>query len=266
MPQVVVIAGPNGAGKTTASEAIIARALGVGEFVNADTIARGLSGFSPEAAAVQAGRIMLARLQELAESGQNFAFETTLASRSFARIIAAWKTRGYEFELVFVWLPNAAMAMDRVRGRVARGGHDIPPDVIRRRYERGLSNFFNLYLPIADRWTLLDNSAPGSPRLIAEKWPDGEIRITRSVQWESIRGRHMGTTEPGGGKPPHAAEPPALDPRTERMLREMNKAVYGAVREHKLLGFPIVVWDDEKQCPKIVPPEDIRLEDYGDSA
>ena len=181
MPRVVVIAGPNGAGKSTLAAEIVGRVFGTAEFVNADTIALGLSGFSPAAVAQQAGRIMLGRLDALAAAGQDFAFETTLASRSFAPKLRHWKALGYEVQLVFLWLSGASLAEARVRRRVARGGHDIPADVVRRRYERGLGNLFNLYLPIADGWTLLDNSGTGQAGLIAIRHPGRPIEILETV-------------------------------------------------------------------------------------
>lgn len=159
-PIVVVLAGPNGAGKTTASESLLREDLAVSEFVNADVIARGLSGFEPEKAAFAAGRIMLSRLDELARQRADFAFETTLASRTFAPWLAERMLEGYEFHLYFVWLPSAEMAIDRVAARVRAGGHDIPSESIRRRYARGIRNLFELYTPIATSWTVLHGAAP----------------------------------------------------------------------------------------------------------
>ncbi len=143
-PIVVVLAGPNGAGKTTASEALLRDELAVFQFVNADAIARGLSGFEPERAAFAAGRVMLSRLDELAAQRADFAFETTLASRAFAPWLARRILDGYEFHLCFVWLPSAEMAITRVAARVKAGGHDIPAESIRRRYARGIRNLFEL--------------------------------------------------------------------------------------------------------------------------
>lgn len=166
-PQLVVLAGPNGAGKSTVAPALLRDALSVTEFVNADTISAGLSAFSPENTAIQAGRIMLQRLDQLAEARVNFAFETTLASRSFAPWISKLKRNGYEFHLVFLWLPSAEFAIERVRERVQMGGHDVPESVIRRRYERGLDNFFNIYQTLATTWRFIDNSPENALRVIA---------------------------------------------------------------------------------------------------
>jgi predicted ABC-type ATPase len=132
-PNVVVLAGPNGAGKSTSAPSILRDALGVDEFVNADVIARGLSGFEPERAAMAAGRIMLSPLRELARQRRSFAFETTLASRSFVPWLADLIRTGYQFHLVFFWLPHPDMAVARVAARVSEGGHDVPKVTIRRR-------------------------------------------------------------------------------------------------------------------------------------
>ena len=157
IPVVAVLAGPNGAGKTTTSRAVLQGALEVQEFVNADTIAVGLSAFNPEAAAMAAGRIMLARLQTLADQRASFAFETTLASRSFAPFLRQRQAEGYRFHLIFLSLPSPELAIARVRERVQRGGHHVPDEIVRRCYAGGLRNFFTLYRPIADSWRLYDN-------------------------------------------------------------------------------------------------------------
>ncbi len=149
-PKVVVIAGPNGAGKSTTAPAIVRQAFGVQEFVNADVIARGLSEFAPQTVAVTAGRVMLRRINSLALQRADFAFETTLASRTFKPLLHAMQLGGYEFHLIYLWLQTPELAIERVRERLKLGGHDVPEDVVRRRYERGLGNFFTLYRPIAD--------------------------------------------------------------------------------------------------------------------
>jgi predicted ABC-type ATPase len=159
MPDVIVLAGPNGAGKSTASEKLLQESFKVSEFVNADVIARGLSAFHPEGVAVAAGRIMLTRLRELASDRKDFAFETTLASRSFAPWLNRLIETGYSLKLFFFWLPSAEMAVRRVAQRVSTGGHSVPEDAIRRRYERGLDNLFSEYMPLADNWFVCNGSA-----------------------------------------------------------------------------------------------------------
>jgi len=189
-PKVVVIAGPNGAGKSTTAPAIVQQAFAVDEFINADTIARGLSAFAPEHVALAAGRIMLRRIRTLASERVSFAFETTLATRSFKPLLRDMQQSGYELHLIFLWLPNAAMAIDRVAIRVKRGGHSVPPDVIERRYKRGLANFFNLYRPIADSWLMLDNSSDMAPRPIAWRNLAGPLQVVKSGPWNNLRERY----------------------------------------------------------------------------
>jgi predicted ABC-type ATPase len=153
MPDVIVIAGPNGAGKSTLAPALLRDTFGILEYVNADTIAEGLSAFAPQDASFDAGRVMLGRLRELAAAGKDLAFETTLASRSYARWLAGLKSdSGYRVSLIFLWLRDVELAIARVASRVRLGGHSIPEETIRRRFERGRKNLFELYLPIADAW------------------------------------------------------------------------------------------------------------------
>jgi len=146
---------------------LLVGALEVHEFVNADIIARGLSAFRPEEVAITAGRVTLARLRQLTDQRADVAFETTLASRSLAPWIQKLIGSGYEFRLFFLWLPSAEMAVNRVRDRILKGGHSVPEEVIRRRYEAGLKNFFELYRGMAVSWQFLDNSVRGKTRLIA---------------------------------------------------------------------------------------------------
>lgn len=186
---LVVLAGPNGAGKSTAAPAVLRGQLGVLEFVNADTIARGLSAFSPERAALEAGRIMLTRLRQLASQGQSFAFETTLASRMFAPRITEWMQRGYAFHLIFLWLPSADFAVARVQERVRVGGHDVPAETIRRRYSRGVKNFFTLYQPLASTWRFYDNSGR-RPRLLARGERRERISVVQPRLWTEIVEAH----------------------------------------------------------------------------
>jgi predicted ABC-type ATPase len=186
-PNLVVLAGPNGAGKSTTADKLLVGALQVMEFVNADVIARGLSAFRPETAAVEAGRIMLNRLRYLATQRANFAFETTLSSRSFAPWIADLRTKGYAFHLFFLWLPSPEAAVARVAQRVRAGGHDIPAETIRRRYHRGLKNFFRLYGPLASGWRFFDNSSRPGPRLIASGKAGGETTVLDTAAWRAIQ-------------------------------------------------------------------------------
>jgi predicted ABC-type ATPase len=163
-----VIAGCNGAGKTTASFTILPEILDCKEFVNADEIARGLSPFQPEKVSFEAGRIMLHRIDELMYGGENFAFETTLSTKSYKDLIETAKSLGYNVTLLFFWLRNAQLAKERVKIRVLEGGHNVEESVIERRFTRGIVNLFDLYLPIIDEAMIFDNSE-GLPVLIAEK-------------------------------------------------------------------------------------------------
>ncbi len=165
-PQIVVIGGPNGAGKSTIAREILT-ATQVDQFVNADAIASGLSAARPETVAFQSGRIMLARLHELATLRKNFAFETTLSARSYARWIRGLCAEGWFFRLFFVTLQNVDLAIERVKERVAGGGHDIPEEDIRRRFFRSHANFRDFYAPLAAFWTVYDNSSNTGPRRIA---------------------------------------------------------------------------------------------------
>lgn len=185
-PSVIVLAGPNGAGKTTAAPFLINETMGITEFVNADTIAQGLSGFAPERSAFAAGRIMLAHLKELAERRETFAFETTLASRTFAQWLLRLAQRGYTINIIYLWLRDPALAIKRVSIRVRAGGHDVPEETIRRRYDRSLRNLVNLYLPLATMWWIYDNSL-GEPRLIADGTSEDQTNIADSTAWLSIQ-------------------------------------------------------------------------------
>jgi len=187
-PHLIVIAGPNGAGKSTTAPFLLKGTLKVTEFVNADLIAQGLSGFQPEGAVFHAGRVMLERIHYLAEKRIDFAFETTLASRSFAPWIADLRKTGYDFHLVFLWLPNEDFAIARVAERVRMGGHDVPEKTIRRRYYAGIKNFFRLYKPLADFWRVYDNSYPAGPRLIASGSRSESDNIKDIAIWNMIMG------------------------------------------------------------------------------
>ncbi len=189
-PHLIVIAGPNGAGKSTTAPSLLKGTLEVAEFVNADLIAQGLSGFQPESAVFHAGRVMLERIHYLAKKCVNFAFETTLASRTFAPWIASLRETGYDFHLIFLYLPNEEFAVARVVERVRMGGHNVPEETIKRRYSAGLKNFFHLYKPLSDFWRFYDNSLPVGPRLVA-LGGIGQPDDIRSIEtWGKIMGQY----------------------------------------------------------------------------
>jgi predicted ABC-type ATPase len=153
---VVVIAGPNGAGKSTAAPRLLTKTLRVVEFLNADLIARGLSPFNSEGVALAASEILLLRMETLANRGVSFGLESTLAARSLAARLRDLIARGYEFHLVYLYLPSDDLALARVAERVRLGGHSVPEGTIRRRFRAGLTNFFSLYQPIATSWQMFD--------------------------------------------------------------------------------------------------------------
>ena len=154
---IYIIAGPNGAGKTTFARRFIPASANITQFVNADLIALGLSPFAPEREAIQAGRLMLRQIDKLVAQGESFSFETTLAGRSYARMIPQWQTQGYAVHLLFLTLPDAETAIARVAARVAQGGHAIPEEVIRRRFVAGLHNLDSVYKMLVNGWTVYDN-------------------------------------------------------------------------------------------------------------
>ena len=163
--KILIIAGPNGAGKTTFAQEFLPGEAECPIFVNADLIAAGLSPFTPELAAVRAGRIMLEQIHEHVRKGEGFAFETTLSGRIYMRLIPRWQAEGYIVKLFFLRLPLPEMAIARVRQRVAAGGHNVPEDVIRRRFDAGREHFESSYKPLADEWVLYDNSGEEPIRL-----------------------------------------------------------------------------------------------------
>jgi predicted ABC-type ATPase len=188
-PLVVVLAGPNGSGKTTVAPLILRDRLHVSEFVNADTIARGLSEFNVESVAFDAGRIMLRRLDQLAEQRADFAFETTLASRTFAPFLRKLVESGYAAHIAFIWVPAPELNILRVADRVRRGGHFVKEEDIRRRYHRGISNFFNIYRPLPLSWEFFDNRGKSAVS-IASGFSARTETVTNPSLWREIEGQY----------------------------------------------------------------------------
>ena len=184
--QLYIIAGCNGAGKTTASFTILPEVLNCKEFINADEIAKGLSPFQPESVAMQAGRIMLARMDELLQKGETFAFETTLATKSYKQKIEWAQANGYEVTLLFFWLRNVIMAKERVAQRVAEGGHSIPSETIERRYHNGIANLFAIYIDMVDICYIFDNSE-GERTPIAKKYKGGKEIIYNTDLYNQMK-------------------------------------------------------------------------------
>ena len=184
-PRVIVFAGPNGAGKSTHADAILAK-LGIETFVNADYIARGLSGRNTDSVAFEAGRIMLTRLKDLAAAKHDFAFESTLSSRSFAPFLRQLKSQGYKVAIYYFSLASSSLAVRRVKLRVAMGGHDVPVDTIRRRFSRSLHNFSTLYIPLADQWAVFDNTVTAKATLVATQEGDN-LQIKEPKLWLKLQ-------------------------------------------------------------------------------
>ena len=189
-----IIAGCNGAGKTTASFTVLPEMLDCREFVNADEIAAGLSPFNPEGVAIEAGRLMITRILHLLKEGETFAFETTLATRSYVKLIQQAQKRGYFVTLLFFSLSSPEQACKRVAKRVSEGGHNIPTDVIYRRNENGLSNLFNLYMPVCDYWTLYDNSTCPAEK-IAFGWKNQKVTILEPAVYEKFKNQFNKTDD-----------------------------------------------------------------------
>ena len=183
-PRIVILAGPNGAGKTTASRYLLRDALGIGEFVNADIIAAGLSGFAPESVAFEAGRIVLKRIHSLIAEGTSFAFEATLSSRSLAFLLRRAQKIGFEIELIYLALPNTQVAVERVAARVKQGGHDSPAIVINRRFHRSLRNLLCLYIPLVNRWKVFDNYS--TPPVLVARGTRSRKLIIEEQAWQTL--------------------------------------------------------------------------------
>lgn len=184
-PCIFVVAGSNGAGKSTTAPSLLRDRFHIQKYLNADTIAAGISAFEPEAAAFQAGRILLQEMHRLKERQESFAFETTLASRSYAQSLAKARRAGYRVGLLFLSLPTAEAALERVALRVRSGGHHIPEDVVRLRFERGLSNFFHLYQPLADRWLFSDNG--GRRTNLLAHGGVGRVTVEKSLVYAHLK-------------------------------------------------------------------------------
>ena len=184
VPDLYIISGCNGSGKTTASYTILPEILNCMEFVNADNIAYGLSPFNPESAALESGRIMLKRIRELMVARVDFAFETTLSTRSYVSLVKQAQQAGYRVSLLYFWLGSPELAIARVAKRVSNGGHHIPADVIRRRYYRGIYNLYKLYMPVCDKWTLIANMDL-SPQVIAKYDSTGKMIFNKNT-WDTM--------------------------------------------------------------------------------
>ena len=183
-PKLYIIAGPNGSGKTTFAKEFLPHYAKCENFVNADLIAQGLSPFSPAAAGIKAGRLLLNQIHEFAERRTGFAFETTLSGKTYVQLLRRLKQQGYVIHLFFLWIPSVELAVARIKNRVIEGGHDVPVTDVRRRFGRSVQNFFEVYRPLLDSWTLFDNSTT-RPSLIAEE-KDGKLAVVDATLFAKI--------------------------------------------------------------------------------
>ena len=184
--KVHIIAGPNGAGKTTFAKEFLPKYANCNEFVNVDLLAQGISPFAPDTVAVQAGRLMVKRIAELADRGAEFSFETTLAGKTYVNVIRKLKQQGYSIHLYFLWLPTVEMAIARVFARTQQGGHNVPEDVIRRRFTAGTLNLSRLFRPLVDELLLFDNSGE-KPREVA--WESkGQLKVYDKIVYNMVTG------------------------------------------------------------------------------
>jgi len=248
-PQLYIIAGPNGAGKTTFAGKFLPLFTNCREFVNADEIAQRLSPGKPGRAALSAAREMLGRIRELSVQRVNFALETTLSGKSYEGLLQNLKRRGYEIHLYFLWLPDVALAIARVADRVRKGGHDIPPDDIRRRYQAGIANLFSIYRSLCDSWTLFDSSRPLLYTIAAETG-DGLVVLDEKVFATFMKmGREFGGQS--------MREQPEI-PEWTKAVFAMRQAMFEVVEEHERTGHPLQTWKDGRLY--LMPPTEARRE------
>jgi len=245
MPGLYIIAGCNGAGKTTASITILPEILKCKEFVNADSIAAGLSPFNVESVAFEAGRIMLQRIPRLMEDKEDLAFETTLSTRSYVSLIQKARKNGYKITLLYFWLKSPEIAKQRVAKRVSQGGHNIPDEVIERRYYRGISNLLNLYIPIVDKWTVFDNMNVES-NIIAKGVMNDDKMILNTELWNTFLNQQNVMED----------KTMYLDEFSEKLLYGLRKAMRKLVETSAKMDEELVIGDKDGTV-KSVPAKDL---------
>ncbi len=245
MPNVFVIAGPNGAGKTTYARRFLPEEMRIHEFVNADLIAAGLSPFAPDKATYAAGRMMLRRIAELVAARADFSFETTLSGRTYAPLLRMMRAAGYHVWLDFLWIPDLAITRQRIRQRVAKGGHNIPDDAQQRRFHLGVRNLVGVYRPLIDHWRLFENTGD-RPRLVAEE-DQGQLVVADGAMLARIE-RISTVTFVSAKEGKFVEEPSIYAPaeNTRRAMRAMRKAFADAVLENLRFGLPVIQWHDGK--------------------
>jgi predicted ABC-type ATPase len=243
MPNLFIIAGPNGAGKTTYMRDFLPQEMRCREFVNADLIAAGLSPFAADAAAFDAGRIMLRRLRVLFARREDFSFETTLISFGYTHLLREMKEAGYRIHLDFLWIPNLEITRARVKQRVQKGGHDIPDEVQQRRFGKGLRFLLEHYRPLVHYWRLYDNTGQ-NPHLVVEE-EDGQLRVRDASRLAVIEATAKLRIMPD--RPTDRTEEPvafSASWETLASMRSMRRAYAKVVLENKAWGLPVIQWRD----------------------
>lgn len=249
-PQIIIISGPNGAGKSTSSSALIPADV---PYINADEIAKTLTKGSNANNDMEASRLLLAQWDQFAEERRSFAIETTLASRSLAPKVRRLQEIGYKFQLYYFWLPSPDMAVSRVAERVKLGGHHIPEDVIRRRYEAGWCNFFEIYRSIADNWEVYVNLEDNSSIRVAKGKGTSSYVVLEQTYWQIISGRYSMQAE-------KVMEPLAeYEAESKDRERRVQQCVRAAILEHKRANNPICIWRDEQVV--WLQPDEIEFSD-----
>lgn len=250
-PQIIILSGPNGAGKSTSSPALVPDDIA---YINADEIAKGLTDLDKNTSKdLEASRLLLQEWDRYAEQRTSFAIETTLASRSLAPKIRRLQESGYQFQLYYFWLPSPDLAISRVAERVKLGGHNIPEDIIRRRYEAGWRNFFEIYQALANRWEIYANLADKTSILVARGHHSQTKAIDNPTLWRLI---NKGTSMNENRVMEHIAD---YDIGAKERERAVQRAVRAALLQHKRAGNPIAIWRDEQVV--WIPAEEIDVDE-----
>lgn len=256
MPNLFIVAGPNGAGKTTYGKRFLPEEMRCREFVNADLIAAGLSPFAADEVAFEAGRIMLKRQQGLFAQRKDFAFETTLTGFGYTHLLRGMKEAGYRIRLDFLWVPDLAITQARVKQRVTKGGHDIPADVQRRRFEKGLRLLLAQYRPLINYWRIFDNTGR-NPQLVVEE-EDGVLRIQDASRLAAIEVTTNLSVMPK--RPTDRVEEPMVflpGEEARAAMRAMRRAYADVILENKAWGLPIIQWREGRGMVE-VPAEQLE--------
>jgi predicted ABC-type ATPase len=254
-PLCVVVAGPNGAGKSSVAPFLVGDLSGIGRYVNPDVLAAGMSGFTPAIADRRAGRIALETIAGYVADRIDFAFETTLSGRRWPRFLQMLERGGFNTILYYLWLPSPDIAVERVRYRVARGGHDIPEGDVRRRYAASVRNLQSTWLPRVGTWHILDASRLPTLAWVATGATDSRQIVFDWRAWSIITGEPMKHDEVREVPPDWPTASGDRVPSLDAILAAVNRGVRRELAIHKALGVPAVTWRDGKVV--IVPPEEL---------